>query len=132
MLKVEITKGKCDIDLVGNLQTLCADISTLIRVVNDKLTKQDVELGHTFKILFTKGFMDGICFETDREHMEHYLAEGDAEFSGDEDKKEDNAKLDIDAFLDGFIQFLKDKRDSLERGRDALNKEVEDKNNEAE
>ena len=113
MLKIEVNKSKCSIEIVADLQTLCADISTVLGAIDDKLTEQNAQIGHQFKILFTKGFMDGICFSTDREHMEHYLAEGDKSLTRKSDA--DESVDDLSDFLDGFIRFLKAKRNELEK-----------------
>jgi len=83
MLKVEIKSnddGKTasvHVESYGGIEQICMDLSILLSSLNEKLTNANVEAGHQFKMLFTKGFMDGVCFDTDREHMEHYLAEAD-------------------------------------------------------
>lgn len=110
MLKSEITKEHTKVEINGTLTDICADLTRILHAINERLSEKDHETGHAFRVLFTKGFMDGICFGDDREHMEHYLAEGDRTLK--------KGKDDFVEFLEGFIEFLKEKRDELEREKD--------------
>ena len=107
MLKAEVNE-KVSIELSGDLRRVCADISTIICAVNERLTEKDPEMGHAFKVLFTKGFMDGVCFGDDREHMEHYLAEGDKMWKI---RNKDDA---FEKLLDDLLEFLRDKNAQLD------------------
>ena len=116
MLKAEIKpngdKTSISIEICGDLRRVCADVSAMICAIDERLTKNDPRLGHEFKVLFTKGFMDGVCFGVDREHMEHYLAEGDKNYHI---RKND---FDSDPFmklLNDLCEFLKDKNAKLEK-----------------
>ncbi len=77
MLKAEVDKVTTKIEICGDLQSLCNDLANLLRGINGKLNEHSSDMGHQFRVLFTTGFMDGICFDSDREHMEAYLEEGD-------------------------------------------------------
>lgn len=110
MLKIECNNEKCKIEVAGNISTLCADLSVIIKGIDEKLTENDPELGHYFKVMFTKGFMDGLCFTTDREHMEHFLAEGDETLK--KQKKEEDPFMKL---LDDLINYLQDKNATLEK-----------------
>lgn len=128
MLKAEVNNKHISLEIVGDVYRICADISHIISTANDKISKSDPKLGHYFRVLFTKGFMDGVCFEDDREHMNHYLAEGDEMFDKSEEKEDvaDNKKEDFADFLDGFIGFLKNKRNELEKDNEILKKRMEE------
>ena len=69
--------------------------------------------------------MDGMTFETDREHMEHYLAEADKRYIIRKDKAD---KPPFMKLLDDLIDFLKDKNATLEK----INEALEDDDDEAE
>lgn len=78
-----------------------------------------------FRVMFTKGFMDGICFDDDREQMEHYLAEGDKNVKKNKEKREELSEA-----LDDFLDFLKEKLEGLEKFNKAF--EEKEKDDEAE
>lgn len=127
MLKAEVTEKTTTLSMVGDVYRICADISHVISAVNKEITESDPKLGHYFRVLFTRGFMDGICFSDDREHMNHYLAEGDKMFDKSEEKEDVADKEEGFAeFLDGFIGFLKNKRDELEKANEILKKRMEE------
>lgn len=104
MLKVNIDGKKVYCEMVGDLNTICSDLSNILGAINDRLTQMDPEIGLAFKESFTKGFMDGICFGTDREHMEHYLSEADEARKREERKREG---LSLGEVLSDFVDFLK-------------------------
>lgn len=112
MLKAEINDKVTKIEITGSLANICSDISRIISAINERITEHSPERGHEFKLLFTKGFMDGICFKDDREHMEHYLAEADDAHRKSEEAKE-NVPDGFPEFLDGFIKFLQGKLGEL-------------------
>lgn len=125
MLKAEIKpngdKVSVSIEICGDLRHVCADVSTMIHAIDERLTENDPRLGHEFKVLFTKGFMDGVCFEVDREHMEHYLAEGDKSY-----RKNDSGSSALLELLNSLCEFMKDKNAELEKIKE------DDDNDEAE
>ena len=124
MLKAEVTKETTTIEIMGTLPEICTDLTNILRAVNERLSEKDHELGHKFRVVFTKGFMDGICFEDDRQHMEHYLAEADEKEKKSKEKLGDFAEL-----LDDFIGWLKEKRSDLEKAKaefDDAKSEVDD------
>lgn len=114
MLKAEIKpngdKASVNIEIYGDLRHICADVSAMVHAIDERLTENDPRLGHEFKVLFTKRFMDGICFEVDREHMEHYLAEGDKNYH----RKNDSDSISILELLKNLNKFMKDKNAELE------------------
>lgn len=114
MFKADVNDEYTKLEIVGDLKGICTDLANILRAVNERLSEKDAKLGHEFRMIFTKGFMDGVCFNDDREHMEHYLAEGDKLFS----KKKD----DLSEVLDDFIDFLKEKLEGLEK----FNREKDD------
>ena len=125
MLKAEIKpngdKTSISIEICGDLRHVCADLSAMIHAIDERLTENDPRLGHEFKVLFTKGFMDGICFGVDREHMEHYLAEGDKSY-----RKNDSGSGALLELLNSLCEFMKDKNAELEKIKE------DDDNDEAE
>lgn len=127
MLKAEITKETTKLEIMGTLPDICTDLTNVLRAINERLSEKDHELGHKFRVVFTKGFMDGICFDDDREHMEHYLAEAD------EKEKKAKGKLgEFNEFLDDFLNWLKEKNEELEKFNKAFEDEEREKDDEAE
>lgn len=106
MLKAEVTEKYTKVEIVGSLPTICADVAHILSAINERLTENSAELGHEFRVMLTKGYMDGVCFDDDREHMEHYLAEGDSRV-----KKQKTLQ---DA-ADDFLSFLNDKLEELKK-----------------
>ena len=130
MLKAEVNKNHVNIEINANLPTLCADLAKILSSINDRLSENDPSLGHEFRVLFTKGYMDGVCFDDDREHMEHYLAEGDKDYKKVTEKgNRENSPLELlNEVLDDFLKFLESKHEELERQK----KGMEDSDDEAE
>lgn len=127
MLKAEVTKEYTKLEITGTLTDICTDLTNIMRAINERLSDKDHELGHQFRMIFTKGFMDGICFEDDREHMEHYLAEAD------EKEKKSKEKLDgFTEFLGDFLSYLKEKNEALEKFNKAFKDAEREKDDEAE
>ena len=118
MLKANVNKERVEVTITGNLPDICSDLSKLICTLNEKLSEDDHERGHMFRVMLTKGFMDGVCFDDDREHMNHYLAEGDKKYGK-------NVREEIAGKLDGLIDFLKEHRDQLDEIRKALEDKYE-------
>lgn len=125
MLKAEIKpngdKTAISIEICEDLRHICAEVNAMIHAIDERLTENDPRLGHEFKVLFTKGFMDGVCFEVDREHMEHYLAEGDKSYHISDSNS--NPLLEL---LNHMCEFMKDKNAELEKVKE------DDDNDEAE
>jgi len=123
MLKAEIKPNgdgqSVSIEIMGDLRRVCADVCAMIHSIDDRLTQNDHKLGHEFKVLLTKGFMDGICFGVDREHMNHYMAEGDTKYRIDKKDFDCNPLMKL---LDELCDFLKEKNVDLEK----INRELED------
>jgi len=119
---------------IGDITTICADLSRILSSMNEELSKGDPKTAHLFRVMFTKGFMDGICFDDDREHMEHYLEEGDERFKrATEASKEIEKSRDLADAVNGVIEFLKEKRAELVRAKEELDKQLgKDSKNEAE
>lgn len=106
MLKANVTKEKIEMEVVGSLAEICADLSKILCAVNEKLTENDVKVGHAFRVMFTKGYMDGICFDDDPEHMKHYLEEGNGKVKktcGDDDLRK------------ALLDFLNDKLNTFKK-----------------
>lgn len=123
MLKAEVNEKTTSIEINGTLPQICTDLTRILSAINERLSQNDPEIGHEFRVVFTYGFMNGICFDDDREHMEHYLAEGKKKC-----EKNDKAKQVVE-FLEGFIDFLKEKRSELENAKaelDDIKSEVDD------
>ena len=118
MFKADVNDKYTKIEIVGDLKDICTDLSRILLAVNEKLSEKSEKIGHAFRMMFTKGFMDGVCFDDDREHMEHYLAEGDKLAEKNNAKKEELSEV-----LDDFLDFLKEKLDDLEK----FGKEFEEK-----
>lgn len=118
MFKADVNDKYTKIEIVGDLKDICTDLSRILLAVNEKLSEKSEKIGHDFRMMFTKGFMDGVCFDDDREHMEHYLAEGDKLAEKNNAKKEELSEA-----LDDFLDFLKEKLDDLEK----FGKEFEEK-----
>ena len=128
MLKADVTKEYTKLEIVGDLNDICVDLTHVLSAINERLSEKDAKVGHMFRVMFTKGFMDGVCFDDDREHMEHYLAEGDKDEERNKNKGESFAE-----FLEGFIDFLKDRRDELEKANEELKRQLgKEKEDEAE
>lgn len=116
MLKAEVTEKYTKIEINATLAQLCSDLTHILRGVNKRLS-ENPEAGHQFRVVFTKGFMDGICFDDDREHMEHYLAEGD------ESEKRHREKMSgIADLLQDVIDALKQTRDGMQSAKEELDK----------
>lgn len=127
MLKAKVTKETTELEIMGTLPNICTDLTNMMRAINKRLSERDHELGHEFRVVFTKAFMDGVMFEDDREHMEHYLAEAD------EKEKKCKEKLgDFNKFLDDFINWLKEKNEALEKFNKAFEDAEREKDDEAE
>lgn len=92
MLKIDCNEGKVRLEMKGNLQSVCAELSTIIHAIEESLREENDFLADTFRELFTKGYMDGICFGTDRKTMEEYLAKADENFECEEDVRTDIKK----------------------------------------
>lgn len=125
MLKADVNKEFTKLEIVGDLKDICTDLTHILSAINERLSEKDAEIGHMFRVMFTKGFMDGICFDDDREHMEHYLAEGDKNVKKNKEKREELSEA-----LDDFLDFLKEKLDGLEKFNKAF--EEKEKDDEAE
>lgn len=125
MFKADVNDKYTKLEIVGDLKDICADLSRILVAVNERLSEKDEKLGHDFRMMFTKGFMDGICFDDDREHMEHYLAEGDKLMEKKKVKKDELSEV-----LDDFLGFLKEKLEGLEKFNKAF--EEKEKDDEAE
>jgi hypothetical protein len=119
MLKANVNDKETSVEICGSLQDICVDLTRILSAINEKLSDKDHELGHMFRVMFTKGFMDGLCFDDDREHMEHYLAEGDRNVARNKKKSESFAE-----FVEGFIDFLKERHDELEKANEELKKQL--------
>lgn len=112
MLKAETKKGHTTILADGNIVEICTDLACILRAINESLTNKSPEAGHAFKVAFTGAFMKGTCFDDDREHMNHYLAEAE---KAREDKPTgetlddlcDRLK-DFNDFLDGLLKSMGD------------------------
>ena len=111
MLKCEINGTKCSIIMRGSLTDFCSELSIIMSHIVKELDKHN--LGKDFKLVFTKGFMDGVAFGEDRKTMEGYLKTADERFKHADEK----FKRDID--------FLKDLRDLLSDMTDDEIKELE-------
>lgn len=109
MLKCEINDRKCSIIMKGSLTDLCSELSIMMCHIVEELDKNN--LGKDFKLVFTKGFMDGIAFDEDRKTMEGYLKTADEKF------KHATKAMDFPKDL------LKDLRDLLS---DMTDKEIEE------
>lgn len=134
MLKVLVDDKHIEMTTIGDIQTICADLSHVLSSLNQELSKSNPKIAHTFRVLFTKGFMDGVCFDDDREHMEHYLAEGDeCSEKADEARKEIEKSRELADAVNGVIEFLKQKRAELVRAKEELDKQLgKDSEDEAE
>lgn len=106
MLKANVTKEGTEVVIVGTLAELCADLSRLLSAVNEKLTENDIELGHAFRVAFTKCFMDGVCFNDDPEHMKYYLEVGNSKV-----KK----KQELQKSMNDFLDFLNDALNDMKK-----------------
>lgn len=128
MLKADVTKEYTKLEIVGDLKDICVDLTHVLSAINERLSERDSGVGHAFRVMFTKGFMDGICFDDDREHMEHYLAEGDKNEERNKEKSES-----FDEFVEDFIDFLKKRRDELGKANEELKRQLgKEKKDEAE
>ncbi len=127
MLKAEVTDKYTKLEIVGDLKHICIDLAHILSAVNERLSERDEKLGHEFRMIFTKAFMDGVCFDDDREHMNHYLAEADKRETESKSTAEKTSDDFVD-FLCGFIDFLKDKRDELEKANELLKKKMAKEN----
>lgn len=123
MLKIKTTDKHIEIEICGNLTQLCSELSQTINAIKERLAENSPELGHEFKVIFTKGFMDGVVFQEDREHMEHYLAEGDKLY-----KRTDKANAEVMEMLNGLIDFLKGKSAELKKAKNDLDKMIAEEN----
>lgn len=110
MFKADVNDKYTKLEIVGDLKDICVDLTRILSAINERLSEKNEKLGHDFRMMFTKGFMDGVCFDDDREHMEHYLAEGDKLAEKNNAKKEELSEA-----LDDFLDFLKEKLDDLEK-----------------
>lgn len=108
MLNIKVNEGHVEMTIQGTMPTICADFAIAMKAVYDRLN-ENPETGHTFKVNMVKGMMDGIFFGEDREHMNHYLAEGDKKYA-----KVAGRHAEFTTPLDDLIDFLKDKRGILE------------------
>lgn len=120
MFKADVNDKYTKLEIVGDLKSICTDLSRILLAVNVRLSEKNEKLGHDFRMMFTKGFMDGICFDDDREHMEHYLAEGDKLMEKNKAKKDELSEV-----LDDFLDFLKEKLEGLNKAFEGKEKDDE-------
>jgi len=120
MLNAEVTKETTKVIIRGDLTDICSDLANIISAINERLTERDSKLGYTFRLMFTKGFMDGICFKDDAEHMKHYLEEAN--------KREEKHK-EVREMMDDFLDFLKGKLDELEKFNKSMGEDEEREDN---
>ena len=111
MFKAEVGKERTKIELAGDICHICSDLSNLIHAVNGAIEEQNEEDAKKFRVMFTKGFMDGICFDVDRKTMDEYLK------AADEAEERHNSPV---AFIEKLIDSLKEKRDEIARMKDDL------------
>lgn len=123
MLKIKTDDKHIEIEICGNLPQICSELSCVINGIKDRLAENSPELGHEFKVVFTKGFMDGVVFQEDREHMEHYLAEGDKKIKFAREAR--NEAVDM---LNDLIDFLKGKSAELKKAKNDLDKMIAEEN----
>lgn len=123
MLKIKADDKHIEIEICGNLTQLCAEISQALNGIKERLTENDPKLGHEFKVIFTKGFMDGVVFQEDREHMEHYLAEGDKNY-----KRASESREEVVEMLNGLIDFLKQKSAEMKKAKKELDEMIAEEN----
>lgn len=81
MLKAEVTKESTSVEIIGSLPDICSDLTHIIRGIIEKLEESDAEVALQFKVMFASGFVSGVVFGEDKEHMNHYieLGKGSAE-----------------------------------------------------
>jgi len=127
MLKIKTTDTHIEIEICGSITQLCSELSQVINGIKERLAENSPELGHEFKVVFTKGFMDGIVFQEDREHMEHYLAEGDKKIKIAREAR--NEAVDM---LNDLIDFLKEKSAGLKKAKKELDELLKENEDEAE
>lgn len=123
MLKIKTDDKHIEIEICGRLPQICSELSQALNGIKDRLTANDPKLGHEFKVLFTKGFMDGVVFQEDREHMEHYLAEGDKSY-----KIASEARNEAVDMLNDLIDFLKEKSAEMKKAKSDLDKMIAEEN----
>ena len=125
MFKAKVTKENTEIEFNGTMPDICSALGNILHAVNENFSQKDPKLGHEFRVIFTKGFMDGFMFEDDREHMNHYLAEGDKR-----EKEKPRVKVvkvdasNLSEMLNDFVGWMKERTNIFE--------EQEQKDNEAE
>jgi len=120
MLKADVNDKYTKLEIVGDMKDICTDLTRILSAINERLSEKSDKIGHDFRMMFTKGFMDGICFDDDREHMEHYLAEGDKLMEKNKAKKDELSEA-----LDGFLDFLKEKLEGLNKAFEEKEKDDE-------
>lgn len=123
MFKAKVDSNHVEIEIAENLEGICASIAKIISTVNERLSENDPKLGYMFRCVLTKGFMEGHCFNDDREHMEHYLADADRR---EETYNKSHGKI-MEA-LDDLINAMRDARDSVQEAKDAMDKAQEEVN----
>lgn len=123
MLKIKTDDKHIEIEVCGNLPQICSELAQTINGIKDRLAESDPKVGHEFKVIFTKGFMDGVVFQEDREHMEHYLAEGDKKIKFAREAR--NEAVDM---LNDLIDFLKGKSAEMKKAKNDLDKMIAEEN----
>lgn len=63
MYEIKITNGKLDkLSIVGDLNTICAEVISSIGIVWDKIKEHDKKAANVFKTIVTAAFKDDVMF----------------------------------------------------------------------
>ena len=113
IFKCEVTNEHIKVESVGTLSDTCQALCKVIGALNEKIMDSAPEAAHEFKVLLTKAYMDGVCYEEDREHMNHYMAEGDKKYENATRKYKDAKQKEqkFEDLFDSIVGLLKGLRD---------------------
>jgi len=107
MLNVDISKDSNKVKVIasGNGAEICSDLTQVFHALIDGMKEQDEKAAEVFKLTFLAGFDSGIIFNCTSEEMT---------------KMRETARKAIEKKSDGFIDFLLDKLNELNKYLEGL------------
>lgn len=77
MINVNSKDGKVNIEMKGNLQDICSDLTIILISITESLDNKNKELGRNFRLCITKAFLDGVLFGDDKDAVAGYIKEAE-------------------------------------------------------
>ena len=107
MLNVDISKDSNKVKVIasGSGAEICSDLTHVFHALIDGMKEQDEKAAEAFKLTFLTGFDNGIVFDCTPEEMT---------------QMRETARKAIEKKSDGFIDFLLDKLNELNKYLEGL------------